>query len=856
MPTAILALLLLTMPSTQDPVPGISQALARQRGADVSDLRYELAFRCGQNSDVVEGSVRILFDLTEDAAHRPLTVDFDGRSLGDLLINDAASGDVRRVHNHVVVPSAMLRAGRNELRASFTAAVAATGTPLSVYRDPKSGEEFVYTLLVPADAHRLFPCFDQPDLKAVFQLQLDLPEAWSAVANAPARQARAGEGGRRRFAFADTAALPTYLFAFAAGPFEVVAADNGDGPPVRLFVRHSKRTELEGDLLLGMHARAVEWLETYFDRRYPFDKLDAVLLPGFPYGGMEHAGAIFYRETALAFDHRPSDDELLRRSTLIYHEVSHQWFGNLVTMAWFDDLWLKEGFATYVSYRLLDALEPERHSWLRFLQKVKPNAYRIDVTPGTTPVYQELDNLADAKSAYGAIVYNKAPAVLRELQGRLGETAFRDGMRRFLAEHAFGNARWQDLVRAFETASNTEIDAWSDRWILAPGMPRVSVEWRVDERGHISEFLLRQEATVGDGVWPLQLQLLLVDADGHRHTKTVRSQTRERSIDDLVGEKAPICVLLNPDDVAYGQFALDSSSREHLRQHLPEWDGPLLRAVALTALFDSVREAEMDPVQYVEVAMRALQDERDAASHSWLLQTLATTIGRYLQADAAGAAVRQLSADLVPRLRQGMGELALHTFRTLVRVSWQPEVLELCADLLEGSAIPDLQLGMADRYLALAALLAHGHGAELAARMTGEATPATAEKYAYLALAARGDAESKAEQFASYLQLEEPPEQWMQDSLSYFHWPNQDEVTLPFLGRALERSEWVKQNRRIFFMPAWIDGFVNGHSSRAALEIVDDFLARRSDLSADIRRKILESVDSLRRAVRIKEKWK
>lgn len=870
MPTATLSLLLLTMSSSflqtsdshedvaavQEPSPGISQALARQRCRDISGLRYELHFRCRQGGDTVEGSVRMLFDLTEDAARRPLTVDFAGEGLAELRINGKGSDDVRRLHNHLVLPSAALRAGRNELSASFTAAVAATGTPVSVYRDPDNGEEFLYTLLVPADAHRLFPCFDQPDLKAVFQLCLDVPGTWTAVGNAPLRQAAVSDGEQQRFDFAETAPLPTYLFAFAAGPFDVVVAGETVQPPLRLFVRRSKRAEMDGDALISMHSRSVQWLEDYFARPYPFGKLDAVLLPGFPYGGMEHAGAIFYRETALTFDHRPTDNELLRRSTLVYHEVSHQWFGNLVTMAWFDDLWLKEGFATWVSYRLLEALEPERHAWLRFLQDVKPSAYRVDVTTGTTPVYQELDNLADAKSAYGAIVYNKAPAVLRELQGRLGEEAFRDGMRRFLAEHAFGNARWQDLVRAFEAASKSKIDAWSDRWILAAGMPKVSVEWRADQDGRISEFRLQQQATVGGGVWPLQLQMLLFDAEGHRQIETVRSSTGDQSIADMIGRQQPACVLLNPDDVAYGQFLLDPSSREYLRRHLPGWKEPLLRSVALTALFDTVREGAMDPREYVDLACSMLGDEQDAASHFWLLQTLATTVSRYLQPETARAAVQRLSAELIPRLRQGMGPLALHTLRVLVRLSGEPAVLELCADLLRGTAVPGLELGMADRYLMLAALLAHGDAADLQPSMTGAATPPGGEKYAYLALAARRDPESKKQQFASYLQLDQPPEQWMQESLSYFHWAGHEQLTLPFLARALERVEWVKEHRRIFFMPAWIDAFVNGHSNRAALDVVDDFLAGRADLSIDIRRKLLESVDDLRRAVRIKDRWK
>jgi aminopeptidase N len=462
--------------NAQDPELGISRALAVERRQAIQALRYELALNCKAGGDSVSGNVRISFDL---AVARPLVLDFAGTSVAELRVNGAATA-ARRVHDHLLIPELALRVGRNEITASFVAPVASTGTSLTVYRDARTGEEFVYTLLVPADAHGLFPCFDQPDLKARFALTLEVPAAWTAVANSPLASPLVETGDGRRFVFRDTDPLPTYLFAFAAGPFTVLPSPDERKPSMRLFVRNSRIDELDPRSLFAMHRRSAEWLGDYFARPYPFAKLDVVLLPAFPYGGMEHAGAIFYRENALVFDHVPTENELIRRSTLIYHEVSHQWFGNLVTMEWFDDLWLKEGFATYVAYAALEALEPEYNAWLRFHQRVKPDAYRIDITEGTTPIYQELDNLADAKSAYGAIVYNKAPAVLRELQGRLGERAFRAGMQVFLERHAWGNARWSDLVQSLEEASDSDLTEWSRRWILARGMPTVRARWRAD----------------------------------------------------------------------------------------------------------------------------------------------------------------------------------------------------------------------------------------------------------------------------------------------------------------------------------------------------------------------------------------
>src|SRR5690606_27837709 len=262
----------------------------------------------------------------------------------------------------------------------------------------------------------------------------------------------------------------------------------------------------EADRVFAMHRDSAAWLAEYFDTPYPFPKLDIVLLPGFPYNGMEHAGAIFYRERSVVFEHEPNASELFRRSTLIYHEVSHQWFGNLVTMAWFDDLWLKEGFATFMAYKVLEDLEPERRAWLRFHQRVKPLAYAVDRTAGTTPIWQAVGSLADARSACGPIVYNKAPAVLRELEARIGEEPFARGVQRFLKRHAFGNARWQDLVAAIEDAARLPGSRWSERWVLGKGVPRVWVEWSVAD-GRIAAMSVHQRGADEGETWPLNVEV-------------------------------------------------------------------------------------------------------------------------------------------------------------------------------------------------------------------------------------------------------------------------------------------------------------------------------------------------------------
>ncbi len=856
-----LAASMVTLQAPQDPAPGISQQLAEARRARLGEVAYELHFTLDPAKDAVDGSVRCRFTLAADGEPAAdLALDFGGEALDDVTLNSSPMDAPRRVADHVVLPRDSLTAGENVFAAHFRSAVAATGTPLSRYDDAAAGQSYEYTLLVPADAHRLFPCFDQPDVKACFSLTLDHPAKWVVVANAPAKDTRAAGDDRRVTAFEPTAPLPTYLFAFAAGPFDVVEDDVGTGAGedpernLRIFVRPSKREHLEAERVFAMHRAALAWLGDYFGTPYPFAKLDLVLVPGFPYGGMEHAGAIFYRESAVVFERELTEVEQHRRSTLIYHEVAHQWFGDLVTMVWFDDLWLKEGFATFIAYHELEALEPGSEAWLRFLQRVKPAAYRIDSTSGTTPIWQQLGNLDDAKSAYGPIVYNKAPAVLRELEARLGPEKFRAGVRLFLSRHAFGNARWTDLIAAFREASGLKGSSWSDRWILTAGMPRVAADWSA-ERGHITGFAIRQESTDG-GSWPLALEIMLVSADGTSEIVRVDADSARTEVPRLIGHPAPAAVLLNPRDIAYGEFLLDARSREFLLQHLELLDDPVNRAEAVAALWQAVRDADLDPARFATMAIERLAGEDDPLTHASFLGMLGTCLDRYLGGEQA-APLRTRAEDAIrDDLVRGRKGLALQSLQFLERHGRsEPSLAMLRRVLTTAQQLPGLELDDGDRFDLAAALLAAGqHDAVDLARARVEKGHDVA-KEAFLAGAAAADPAVKAHYFATYLQLGEPPEQWMQDSLGYFHWPGQNELILPWLDNALDRVLWVKAHRRIFFMPAWIDAFVNAHASTDALSIVERFLDRHPDLPVDVRRKVLQSTDDLRRAVAIRKRF-
>ncbi|MGD1094761.1 MAG: M1 family aminopeptidase [Bryobacteraceae bacterium] len=541
---------------------GIPRELARERAAQISDLHYRLSYTLSPHPSTVEGHEEIQFML--DTA-RPMLLDFREGTVSRIEVNGAPA-PVTADNGHLQLPGASLRAGNNDVSIDFSAPVAPAGRAITLYKDPEDGSEYVYTLFVPMDASMAFPCFDQPDLKGRFQLDVTAPADWTVISNTAARSTEAA-GSIAHTVFAATEPISTYLFAFAAGPFRRI--HDTPGLP-GLYARQSqvKRAEVEANELQEVTARGIEYLSAYFAQPFPFPKYDLVLIPEFAYGGMEHAGCTFLREESVLFRRAPTHSDLIGRDILTLHELTHQWFGDFTTMRWFDDLWLKEGFAQYMAYQALSELKPDEGAWKRFYEQIKPLAYAIDSTKGTTPIFQEIPNLKDAKSAYGAIVYQKAPSVLKQMACVLGAEHFRDGLRLYLKEHAYGNAEWSDLVHAEERVSGQSLTAWAATWIRRRGMPQVNVDWTCDQN-KLSRLSLTQSDVLGEGgVWPLSTQVSLHYLDGKSAPLRVDLKTRSAIVSEATGKACPAYVFANEEDYGYGRFLLDGRSRRAILNSL------------------------------------------------------------------------------------------------------------------------------------------------------------------------------------------------------------------------------------------------------------------------------------------------
>jgi aminopeptidase N len=901
---AVIALLSL-MASAQAPA-GIPRDLAQERAQRIVDVRYELAYTLVAKADSTAGEEQIKFRYKPQqllgngplrpTAPGPLLLDFREGTVSKLVVNGKEL-PVKMENGHIEIPDELLKITKNTqsqgqqearqsttatdnlgrpvgakpgaripdspddniIEISFTASIAAAGKALTRYEDKDDNSEYIYTLFVPMDASMAFPCFDQPDLKAEFYLRVTAPEEWVVISNSDVENLYSSEPGKRLTIFERTKPISTYLFAFAAGPFTRVHPRPGLPD---LYVRQSqmKRAESEGPEVQQITKQGMEYLADYFDQPYPFTKYDMVLIPGFAYGGMEHAGATFLREESVLFRTAPTHSDLLNRDILLLHELTHQWFGDLVTMRWFDDLWLKEGFANYMAYHTLADMKPKEDVWKRFYQGTKPAAYAIDSTQGTTPIYQDIGNLKDAKSAYGAIVYSKAPGVMRQLNYVIGEDKFRDGLRSYLRDHAYGNAEWSDLVHAFEKSSGKPLEKWADAYIKHRGMPQMDVTWNCTPQNKISRLSLSQHDVLGEGgVWPVATQVLL----SYPRLKPVRLRAQlngaKADVKQAVGKPCPAFVFANDNDYAYGRFLLDAKSRKAVMAELGAIHDVFERALLWGSLWDSVRQAELDPRAYINLALKLLPAEKDEELAQSVIGRTVTALHRYVPAE--------VRAELAPKMEALASEQMLHSPEQDMRIIWfralrasaeTPNARQELKDLLAGKlTIPGVELRQLDRWNMVESLVALNDPDASTVLAAEEKRDPSGEgqKYAFMVKAARPDAGAKKQYFDDYLHDEKRPEDWVAISLGAFNYWNQPELTLPYLRPALDALPQVKQQRKIFFVLGWLNAFIGGQQSAQAQTQVDDFL-KTAKLDHDLQLKIMEVKDELDRTVKIREKYK
>ena len=830
---------------------GVSWTLAEHRAATLSGLRYRYHLRIPRARNApVTGTVEIRFTWS-DPRGLDVVLDFKdpSRRVSAVRANGAAVDWASR-HDHVVVPAAALSADdENRVELDFEAGDEALNR----------NDDFLYTLFVPDRAHFSLPLFDQPNLKARFVLSLEAPAGWAAVANGETVEApgSAGGDGPASWRFAETEPIPTYLFAFAAGRFQVETAERS-GRRLRMFHRETdaEKVARNRDAIFDLHAAALDWLEDYTGIPYPFGKFDFVLVPPFQYGGMEHPGSIFYRASSLMLDESATQAAYLGRASLIAHETAHMWFGDLVTMNWFDDVWTKEVFANFLAAKIVHPSFPEVDHDLRFFLAHHQAAYGIDRTAGANPIRQPLENLKEAGALYGPIIYQKAPIVMRHLERLVGEERFRDGLREYLRAFGYGNATWPDLIDILDRRTGTDLRSWSAVWVEEPGRPTVTVRRSAGGGGPGGRITLEQSDPAGRSrLWPQQLELLLGYGDAAvREPLLLSGPAASVELD----RPAPRFVLPNASGVEYGRFRLDEASTAFLMTALPDIADPLTRGIAWGTLWDAVLEGEVPVADWFELLLRGLESEPVEQNAQRLLGYLSTTCWSLMSDAARRAAAPRVEAVLwagVTGSAEPTRKAAyFRAWHGLVRTA--DGVARLRRIWAEEETVPGVTLSERD-FTALAAALAvrgaPGTEEVLALQAARIENPDRLARFEFLRPALSPDPAVRERFFAGLRDAaNREREPWVLAGLGYLHHPLRSEHSRRFIGPALELLVEVQRTGDIFFPAGWLGATLGGHSSAAAADVVSRFLeGLDAGYPPRLRAKILQSADRLFRAARI-----
>ncbi len=751
-------------------------------------------------------------------------------------------------------------AAENELRVVADCAYSRSGEGLHRFTDPADGAVYMYSDLETFDAHRIYACFDQPDLKATYELTVTAPDDWQVISNmAPEERGPAGENAAR-WHFPPTPVMATYITAVAAGPYHVVRG-SCDGIPLGIYCRQSLAEYLDPDEIFEVTRQGFGFYHAAFGVRYPFGKYDQLFVPEFKEGAMENAGCVTFLESYI-FRSRVTDFAREARAETILHEMAHMWFGNLVTMRWWDDLWLNESFATWAG--TLAEAEATRwtSAWTTFAQLYKAWAYRQDQLPSTHPIAADIPDIHAVEVNFDGITYAKGASVLKQLVAYVGRDNFLAAVRRYFAAHAWGNATLADLLAALEETSGRNLSVWSRQWLETAGVNTLRPEYETDADGRFTSFAIRQEAVPEYPVLRShRIAIGLYDHGGdglvrrHRVETDVAGALTE--IPELIGEHRPDLVLVNDDDLTYAKIRLDDHSLGTLIQAIRDFRDPLPAALAWSAAWDMCRDAEMAARDYVRLVMLGVDSVADISVAQTLLRQASQAVRRFAEPSWEGtglALVADRLHELLIAAAPGSDAQLAYT-QALAGAALSDRHLTLLAGLLDGTVMFEgLTIDTDLRWTLLYRLVSRGRAgdAEIDAELARDATDA-GERHAASCRAAIPDPETKRAVWEEIISGK-LPNATFRATLSGFADPDQRSLTEPFRDPYFAVladiwREWSSDMAQRFVAI----GYTICPVSQETITITDDYIARTQPPAA-LRRLLVEGRDDVARALRCRDR--
>jgi len=762
---------------------GVPLTLAQARAERISNLTYDLDFTipAGSTAEIL-AKAQISFNLSN--IQNDLLLDFkeEADHVKSVSVNAQITDSLHK-NEHLIIPANLLKSGQNIINIDFIAG------DTSLNRNP----DFLYTLFVPDRARTAFPVFDQPNLKARYNLTLNVPENWQVLGNGPLESLTETETGKR-YKFETSDLISSYLFSFVAGEFETITRTL-NGREMTMLHRETDPEKIARnvDAIFQAHADALAWLETYTDIPYPFKKFDFAAIPGFQYGGMEHVGAVQYRASTLFLDADPSDPQRLNRANLIAHEVAHMWFGDLVTMDWFNDVWTKEVFANFMAAKIVNPSFPNIDHDLNFLLRSYPAAYSVDRTQGSNPIRQDLPNLNEAGTLYGAIIYNKAPIMMQQLELLLGEDKFRDGMREYLSTYSNKNATWPNLIEIFDRRSDEDLKAWSEVWVNTAGRPHF--KFKTNDEGIE---IIQTDPEGKNRYWPQSFDLSFPAAPNDLRDIQFLSPDYTWTVGD-----APEDILMNITGRGYGLFPINFDATH---THWADFND-LQKGAQLINIYEQMLEGHSDvtPEIYFDFLSKKLNEPNELLLNATLRQ-LRQTYRSYLSAEARTARIESLET----QLWQSIENTALPAstrkiyFRTLQSLAQTDDSLErLKAIWSETATLDGISLSQREKSnlaAQLAIKLPSQSETIITQHLTTLKNPDEMRRFAFISPALSSDISVRDKFFKSLKDVKNRAnENWTLVALSYLHHPTRTDHSQAYITPSLELLEEIQATGDIFF---------------------------------------------------------
>ena len=729
--------------------------------------------------------------------------------------------------------------------------------------DPVDKEVYLYSQFETADAQRVFACFDQPDLKSVYTWHATVPGHWKVVSNAPVASVEPGEiEGSKTVHFETSAVMSTYVTALCTGAYHEVRTTH-DGIDLGVFVRESMKQYLEADDIFLITKQGFDFFHEQFQVRYPLPKYDQLWVPDFNAGAMENFGCVTHAESAYVFRSQVTDFEYEQRANTILHEMAHMWFGDLVTMRWWDDLWLNESFAEWASHWCNSQATRFTDAWTTFLSIRKAWGYRQDQLSSTHPVYCEMPDVEAVEVNFDGITYAKGASVIKQLVSYVGMEPFLTGLRAYFAAHAWGNATFTDLLSALEVASGRPLREFAAQWLETSQVNTVRPEVEIGPDGTYTSVAVLQEAPPEHPVLRThRLAIGLYDLDGDRLVRRDRVELdvsgARTEVPALVGQRVPDVLLLNDDDLTYTKLRLDDRSMATVVNHITGFASALPRALCWAAAWDQLRDAELAARDYATLACAGLPSEKDINLVTATLRQVATAV--FLYADPSWSPTGwQLLADTARAslaATEPSSGFQLAWARAFVSAARTDADLATLRGWLTGTGVPPgLAIDTDLRWSVLQTLIANGRAepAEIEAELDRDRT-ASGERAAAQAHALVPTAAAKEETWRRLTGSEILPNSLQRALLLGFFHPAQLELTAPYVSRFFEVVDEVWATRdsepaQEFLVLAYPTYYVDDH----AIALADTWLASKGHPDP-LRRLVAEGRDAVVRAKRARAK--